>query len=65
MNPHAPVCTCGSLRMNHSLTMFPLTWTACCARCGRPVLFCSLKQLPRTAAPKPRDPNFPPSEWGY
>lgn len=43
MFSHHPVCRCGSVRMDHELRMFPLTWTASCHACGAEILRCDLK----------------------
>ena len=43
MNPHAPVCPCGSLRFQHDLVMFPMHWSSKCANCGHSHLDCSLQ----------------------
>ena len=30
-----PVCSCGSLRFDYGLVMFPLVWMAVCLHCGK------------------------------
>ncbi len=40
---HYPVCSCGSLRFNQRLIMFPMTFTATCAKCQRPAVVCTIK----------------------
>ena len=58
---HHPVCSCGSLRFDYAMVMFPMVWMGVCRHCGKETA-CHLKAAP--AVPKPNIRRIDPDPYG-